>query len=219
MEQQRPGLTAGCMAKDGKKLNMKILIVYGTRPEAIKLAPVIAELKKFPDEFDIKVLWTGQHQDIIPALFGDMSFKPDYRFNINPGVRSLTAIRNSASVGVLTTINSFEPDYVMVQGDTTSGLAAAITAFENSVKIIHVEAGLRTYTIHNPFPEEFNRKIIDQISNFCFAPTIDNMWNLRKEGKVFNTIKVTGNTIVDILNKFIEGKKNRKKEKNSRYSS
>ena len=180
-----------------KKLN--ILSVFGTRPEVIKMAPVIKELEKHPDQFVSRVCVTGQHRQMIDPLLKLFGIKPDFDLDIMQKNQNLDHITTTVLVKVGQLIDEEKPDYVFVQGDTTSAMAAGLTAFYRKVKVAHVEAGLRTWDIHHPFPEEVNRRIIDSFADLYFAHTEAAKTNLIKEGVREERIEVTGNTVIDAL--------------------
>lgn len=178
---------------------IKVLIVFGTRPETIKVAPIIKELKKHPDKFICQTCITGQHRQMVDPLLNIFDITPDFDLDIMRSNQSLEYITTSVINKISTIIKESHPDYLMVQGDTTTAMAASLAAFYNRIKIAHVEAGLRTWNKYEPFPEEINRKIIDDISDLCFAHTNQAKINLMNEGTAENKIAVTGNTVIDAL--------------------
>lgn len=176
----------------------KNLIVFGTRPEAIKMAPLVKEFQKHPD-FDTRVCVTAQHREMLDQVLDFFNIKPDYDLNLmKPGqdLFSLTADVITAMKGVL---EDFKPDYVYVHGDTTTSMAAGIAGFYADTKVCHVEAGLRTYNKRAPFPEEINRQITGRVADFHFAPTTQSRDNLLKENIPAENIVITGNTVIDAL--------------------
>lgn len=177
----------------------KILTVIGTRPEVIKMAPVITELRKQPSEFACRVCLTAQHRQMIDPLLKLFDIKPVYDLNIMLENQDLEYITVNVLSKVVQIIRQEKPDYLMVQGDTTTAMAASLAAFYQKVKIAHVEAGLRTWNKMQPYPEEINRKIIDAVSDICFAHTEHAKQNLLKEGIPEMNIVVTGNTVIDAL--------------------
>ncbi len=181
---------------DGGKL--RVMLVFGTRPEAIKMCPLILELKKREDIVTI-VCVTAQHREMLDQVLEAFNIKPDYDLNIMKSKQSLTHITSSVLNGVYDVIQVERPDIVLVHGDTTTTLAAAEAAFDAKVKVGHVEAGLRTYDKYSPFPEEMNRKIVTQIADLFFAPTQNNKDNLLKENINEDEIYITGNTVIDAL--------------------
>ncbi len=174
-----------------------ILITFGTRPEVIKLAPVIKALKK---DFKISVLHTGQHKELVEPLLSLFDIEPDYRLNIMQPGQDLFDLTGSLLPKLKETLLSETPDYVMVQGDTTTSYLTALSAFYEKIPVLHVEAGLRSHDIYYPFPEEMNRKQISQLAHIHFAPTETSRQNLLNEGMDPTHIFVTGNTVIDALN-------------------
>jgi UDP-N-acetylglucosamine 2-epimerase (non-hydrolysing) len=179
------------------KLN--ILLVFGTRPEVIKMAPVVNELRKHPARFNAKVCITGQHRQMIDPLLKLFGIKADYDLNIMRANQNLEHITARVLAEVGTIIDRDKIDWVVVQGDTTTAMAAAMAAFYKRVKIAHVEAGLRTWDKEHPYPEEVNRRIIDSMADLYFAHTGLAKANLLKEGVKPSLIEVTGNTVIDAL--------------------
>lgn len=174
----------------------KILIVFGTRPEIIKLAPLIHELK---DVTDLTTLHTGQHKELAEPLFKLFNFVPDIDLKIMKESQDLFDLTTKLLPRLRAAMIDVKPDYVIVQGDTTSSYLAALSAFYLQIPVMHVEAGLRSHSIHEPFPEEFNRRQISGIASVHFAATQLNKQNLMREGVNENRILVTGNTVVDAL--------------------
>ena len=178
---------------------IKVLIVFGTRPETIKVAPIIKELKRFPDKFICQTCITGQHRQMVEPLLNIFNIKPDFDLDIMRSNQTLEYITTNVVNKVSELVKLENPDYLMVQGDTTTAMAASLAAFYNRIKIAHIEAGLRTWNKYEPYPEEINRKIIDSLSDLCFAHTEQAKNNLIKEGIESDKIKVTGNTVIDAL--------------------
>lgn len=178
---------------------IKILAVFGTRPEVIKMAPVIKELRKYPDKFILRICVTAQHRQMIDPLLKLFNIKPDYDLDIMQENQSLEYITNNVLTKIGRIIKKEKPDYLFVQGDTTTAMAASLAAFYQKIKIVHVEAGLRTWNKMQPYPEEINRKVIDSMSDLCFAHTAQAKQNLLREGISEESIKVTGNTVIDAL--------------------
>lgn len=176
---------------------MKLLMVFGTRPEAIKMCPIINELKKRKCEY--KVCLTGQHEEMIEPVMTFFGITVDYNLHIMQRHQSLADITTGIISGVDDILEREETDFVLVHGDTTSAYAAALAAFYRNIPVGHVEAGLRTYKMESPFPEEFNRQVVDMISKYYFAPTEWAKQNLLNEGKSEKDIFVTGNTVADAL--------------------
>ena len=181
----------------------KILSVFGTRPEAIKMAPVVKELEKRP-EIKSVVCVTAQHRNMLDQVLNVFKIKPDYDLNIMKPGQTLTQITANVLNGIEEVIIREKPDLVLVHGDTTTSMAAALAAFYQQVKVGHVEAGLRTYDKYSPFPEEMNRQIIDCIADYLFAPTELSKKNLEKTLNKGQKIFVTGNTAIDALKETVK---------------
>lgn len=177
----------------------KILTIFGTRPEAIKMAPVIKELEKFPNEFESIVCVTAQHRELLDQVLGFFKIRPHYDLDIMKSDQDLFDITCNVLQGFKSIIRDEQPDIVLVHGDTTTTMAASIAAFYCQVKLGHVEAGLRTHNKYAPFPEEINRKVTGNIADYHFAPTLQAKDNLLKEGVSEKKIFVTGNTVIDAL--------------------
>lgn len=177
----------------------KILFAFGTRPEAIKMAPVIVELKRRSSEFTTVVCVTAQHREMQDQAIKVFGIKPDYDLNLMKPGQSLNEIASRVLQRIGEVLEKEKPDYVLVQGDTSTAFAASIAAFHLHIPVGHVEAGLRTYQKHSPFPEEVNRKMISVLADFHFAPTEHAKHNLLKEGYNIYSIFVTGNTVIDSL--------------------
>lgn len=175
-----------------------VFCVVGTRPEAIKMAPVIKALKKNP-QFDTRVLVTGQHKDILNNILVEFEIRPDVNFEIMTPNQSLSALSSKLISKFDEIFKRESPDIVLVQGDTTSAMIASLTCFYNKIPIGHIEAGLRTGDIYNPFPEEVNRLLIGRIAQLHFAPTKNAEQNLLDEGIEQSKIFLTGNTSIDSL--------------------
>jgi UDP-N-acetylglucosamine 2-epimerase (non-hydrolysing) len=176
----------------------KILLVFGTRPEAIKMAPVVKEFRKYPDRFDVKVCVTGQHRQMLDQVLEVFDIKPDYDLNIMAPNQDLYDITSKVLLGMRDVLREAGPDIVFVHGDTTTSLAAGLAAFYQHIQVAHVEAGLRTYDLSAPWPEEMNRQLTDRLCTYCFAPTETSRNNLLQE-KINANITVTGNTVIDAL--------------------
>jgi UDP-N-acetylglucosamine 2-epimerase (non-hydrolysing) len=177
----------------------KILIVFGTRPEAIKMAPLVHALKKLPEEFEVIVCVTAQHRQMLDQALSFFGIKPDIDLNLMKSGQSVNALLASALSAISEVIASCRPDVLLVHGDTSTTLAASMTGFFAGVPVGHVEAGLRTYRMMEPFPEEFNRQVVSKIARWNFAPTEGNRQNLLKESFEDSSITVTGNTVIDAL--------------------
>lgn len=177
----------------------KIAVVFGTRPEAIKMVPVINELKKKQELFDTLVIVSAQHREMLDQVLSVFKIKPDYDLDIMKDNQSLSDITTGVLNGIEEIFRKEKPDMVLVHGDTTTSFAASLAAYYQKIAIGHVEAGLRTKDIYSPFPEEGNRVLIDAISNLYFVPTEDTKYNLISEGKDGQKIVVTGNTVIDMV--------------------
>ncbi|EXR32045.1 non-hydrolyzing UDP-N-acetylglucosamine 2-epimerase [Acinetobacter sp. 1179249] len=177
----------------------KILIVFGTRPEDIKMAPLVKEFQKNINSFETKVCVTAQHRQMLDQVLEIFDIKPDYDLNIMKPGQDLYDITSNVLIGMKSVLNDFEPDVVLVHGDTTTTLSASLAAFYAKIKVGHVEAGLRTNDIYSPWPEEGNRQLTGILANYHFAPTQQSEENLLKEGKKQQDIYVTGNTVIDAL--------------------
>jgi UDP-N-acetylglucosamine 2-epimerase (non-hydrolysing) len=172
--------------------------IYGTRPEAIKMAPIVSALQESPD-FECVVTVTGQHRHMLDQVNELFGIVPDHDLNIIQQRQSLTGIMTRTLEGLDKLFSEHKPDAVIVQGDTTTSTAGAIAAFYHGIPVIHVEAGLRSGNLHSPFPEEANRKITSQITSLHLAPTSESKRNLLDEGVPEEDIVVTGNTVIDAL--------------------
>lgn len=177
---------------------MKIITIFGTRPEAIKMCPVIKELKKRP-EIECRVCLTGQHKEMLQQVMDLFHIQADYNLQIMKQNQTLSMITSEILNGLDIVLEKEQPDLVLVHGDTSSSFAAALAAFYHQVPIGHVEAGLRTYNMQSPYPEEFNRQAVDLITDIYFAPTELAKKQLLNEGKNESKIFVTGNTVIDAL--------------------
>jgi UDP-N-acetylglucosamine 2-epimerase (non-hydrolysing) len=177
----------------------KILIVFGTRPEAIKMAPLVHALKKLPEEFEVLVCVTAQHREMLDQALSFFRITPDIDLNLMKSGQSISSLVAAALAAISEVIVINRPDVLLVHGDTSTTLAASMAGFFAGVPIGHVEAGLRTYRITEPFPEEFNRQVASKVSRWNFAPTEGNRQNLLKESFEDTSITVTGNTVIDAL--------------------
>ena len=180
------------------KNKIKVMSIFGTRPEAIKMAPLIKELEK-SDQIESIVCVTAQHREMLDQVLEIFDITPDYDLDIMQQKQTITGITTRALQGLEEVIQEAEPDLVLVHGDTTTTFVGALAAFYNKVKIGHVEAGLRTYNKHEPFPEEMNRVLTTSLADLHFAPTEAAKQNLLKEGIAEKAIFVTGNTVIDAL--------------------
>ncbi|EPK6499111.1 non-hydrolyzing UDP-N-acetylglucosamine 2-epimerase [Klebsiella aerogenes] len=177
---------------------MKILSIFGTRPEAIKMAPVVENLKG-DNRFESKVCVTAQHREMLDQVLQLFNITPDYDLNIMKSGQDLTDITSSILLGLRSVLQEFKPDYVLVHGDTATTLSATLASYYQQIKVGHVEAGLRTNDIYSPWPEEGNRKLTGALANLHFAPTSTSADNLRRENVPQERIIITGNTVIDAL--------------------
>lgn len=177
----------------------KIMLVFGTRPEAIKMAPLVKEFQKHPECFETIVCVTGQHREMLDQVLHIFDIKPDYDLNIMKQGQDLYDVTARVLTGMRDVLKEAQPDVVLVHGDTTTSTAAALAAFYQQIPVGHVEAGLRTHNIYSPWPEEMNRQITGRIATYHFAPTPLSRQNLLAEGVKEDQIAVTGNTVIDAL--------------------
>lgn len=177
----------------------KITLVFGTRPEAIKMAPLVKEFQKYPDMFNTVVCVTGQHRQMLDQVLDIFEIKPDYDLNIMKQGQDLYDVTARVLTGMRNVLKESQPDVVLVHGDTTTSTAAALASFYQQIPVGHVEAGLRTHNIYSPWPEEMNRQITGRIATYDFAPTPLSRQNLLDEGVAEDKITVTGNTVIDAL--------------------
>lgn len=180
-----------------------VLLVFGTRPEAIKMAPLVKEFQKYPDTFDTVVCVTGQHREMLDQVLRIFEVTPDYDLNIMKQGQDLYDVTARVLVGMRDVLDKVKPDIVLVHGDTTTSTAAALAAFYRQIPVGHVEAGLRTHNIYSPWPEEMNRQITGRIATYNFAPTPLSEKNLKEE-KAQGWIFVTGNTVIDALHRVVD---------------
>ncbi|MCI5978600.1 MAG: UDP-N-acetylglucosamine 2-epimerase (non-hydrolyzing) [Bacteroidales bacterium] len=178
---------------------MKIMLVFGTRPEAIKMAPLVKEFQKHPNQFQTIVCVTGQHRQMLDQVLEIFDIKPDYDLNIMKQGQDLYDVTARVLTGMRDVLKESQPDVVLVHGDTTTSTAAALAAFYQQIPVGHVEAGLRTHNIYSPWPEEMNRQLTGRIAAYHFAPTPLSKSNLLAEGVAEDKISVTGNTVIDAL--------------------
>ena len=177
----------------------KILLVFGTRPEAIKMAPLVKEFQKDTEHFETKVCVTAQHRQMLDQVLEVFGITPDYDLNIMAPNQDLYDITSKVLLGLRDVLKDFAPDVVLVHGDTTTSMAASLAAFYRQIAVAHVEAGLRTYDMLSPWPEEMNRQVTDRICTYYFAPTGQSRQNLLRENIEEKKIFVTGNTVIDAL--------------------
>lgn len=178
---------------------MKVLCVFGTRPEAIKMAPVVHELRRHGERARAVVCVTGQHREMLDQVLRLFAITPEHDLGLMRDDQSLTGLAAAALTGLDPVLASERPDWVMVQGDTTTAMAAALAAFHRRIPVAHVEAGLRSHNLAHPFPEEANRRIADVLSTLHFAPTEAARDNLLRDGVDGKGVLVTGNTVIDAL--------------------
>lgn len=183
---------------------MKALCVVGTRPEAIKMAPVISELRNMRSEIETIVCATGQHREMLDSVLSLFEIVPNYDLDLMRSDQSLANLTASLLLNLRPVIQKEKPDWILVQGDTTTAMAGALLGFYERAKVGHIEAGLRTGDKAHPFPEEINRKIVDHVSDLLFAPTESARENLLREGLRAASIHVTGNTVIDALQSMIQ---------------
>ena len=183
---------------------IKNLIVFGTRPEAIKMAPLVKEFKKHPELFDTKVCVTAQHREMLDQVLDFFEITPDYDLDLMKPNQNLYSLTSDIINGLKPILEEFQPDFVYVHGDTSTTMATSIAAFYSGAKVCHVEAGLRTHNKYSPFPEEMNRQVTGRIADIHFAPTETSKSNLLKENISEDSILVTGNTVIDALIKSVE---------------
>lgn len=177
----------------------RILLVFGTRPEAIKMCPLVKEFQKYPEDFETVVCVTGQHREMLDQVLRIFDVKPDYDLNIMKQGQDLYDVTARVLTGMRDVLDAVRPDVVLVHGDTTTSTAAALAAFYRQIPVGHVEAGLRTHNIYSPWPEEMNRQITGRIATYNFSPTPISRQNLLDEGVSPEKITVTGNTVIDAL--------------------
>ena len=184
---------------------IKVMTVFGTRPEAIKMAPVILEMQKHRDTIEPVVAVTAQHREMLDQVLNLFAIRPDYDLNIMAKGQTLFDITTKAMLGLDKVISEAKPDIVLVHGDTTTTFAGALAAYYHQVKVGHVEAGLRTHDKYSPFPEEMNRKLTGSLADLHFAPTATAQGNLLAENVRDEAIFVTGNTVIDALHQTVRG--------------
>lgn len=180
-------------------MKKKVLIVFGTRPEAIKMAPLVHRFKEHAAAIEIKVCVTAQHRQMLDGVLNFFEITPDYDLNLMKPNQNLYSLSADILTGMKGILEDFNPDYTFVHGDTTTSTMAALAAFYQGGKVGHIEAGLRTYNKQAPFPEEINRQLTGRIADLHFAPTQSSADNLAKEGLAANHIVITGNTVIDAL--------------------
>ena len=187
----------------------KVMLVFGTRPEAIKMCPLVMEFRKYPEDFETVVCVTGQHREMLDQMLKIFEVKPDFDLDIMKQGQDLTDVTCRVLTGLRDVFKECRTDIVLVHGDTTTSTAGALAAFYAQIPLGHVEAGLRTYNMLSPWPEEMNRQVTDRITDYNFCPTVLSSQNLRAEnvhGKIF----ITGNTVIDALHIVVDKLKNDK---------
>lgn len=182
----------------------KVLIVFGTRPEAIKMAPLVKEFEKHPENFDTRVCVTAQHREMLDQVLDFFEIVPKYDLDLMKPGQDLYGLTAAIITGLKPVLESFKPDYIFVHGDTTTTMSASIAGFYSGAKICHIEAGLRTHNKYAPFPEEINRQITGRVTDIHFSPTEASRDNLLQENINTNDILVTGNTVIDALLQSVE---------------
>jgi UDP-N-acetylglucosamine 2-epimerase (non-hydrolysing) len=178
---------------------MRILTIFGTRPEAIKLAPIIKALKDHPDQFNSLVCVTAQHREMLDQVLHVFDIKPDYDLNIMKPRQDLYGVTSEILLKLKDLLKEVRPDLILVQGDTTTTFVAGLAGFYQRIRIGHIEAGLRTYEKYKPFPEEINRHLTSVVADYHFVPTRKAKNNLLREGILEDCIYITGNTVIDAL--------------------
>lgn len=177
----------------------KILIVFGTRPEAIKMAPLIKEFQKYPNVFKTKVCVTAQHREMLDQVLKIFNIIPNYDLNVMKPGQDLYDITSNVLLGIKNVLNQFKPDLTFVHGDTSTTFATALACYYQQIPVAHIEAGLRTHDIYSPWPEEANRQLTSKLAKYHFAPTATSKMNLHNENINSDSISVTGNTVIDAL--------------------
>lgn len=177
----------------------KVLLVFGTRPEAIKMAPLVKEFQKDTTNFETKVCVTAQHREMLDQVLDLFEITPEYDLNLMKPGQDLYDITSNVLLGMKDVLSEFKPDIVLVHGDTTTTSATSLAAYYQQIKVGHIEAGLRTHDIYSPFPEEVNRQITGILASYHFAPTVTSQENLLNENKDKKNVIITGNTVIDAL--------------------
>lgn len=180
-------------------MKKKVLIVFGTRPEAIKMAPLVKTFQKDHQSFETKVCVTAQHREMLDQVLDFFEIVPDYDMNLMKPNQNLYSLTADIILGLKNVLEDFRPDFVFVHGDTSTTMATSIASFYSGARVCHVEAGLRTHDLRSPFPEEMNRQVTGRIADFHFAPTETSKTNLLQENVLDSTILITGNTVIDAL--------------------
>ena len=178
---------------------MRVMVIFGTRPEAVKMAPVIKTLKEHPDQVEVTVCVTAQHREMLDQVLNVFQITPDVDLDLMAYNQSLADLTGRIFTRLDPILEAYQPDWMLIQGDTTTVMAAAILGYYRQIRIGHIEAGLRTHDKWQPFPEEMNRRIAGVVADLHFAPTENNRQNLLREGIPDEIIKVTGNPAIDAL--------------------
>ena len=178
---------------------LKLMTIFGTRPEAIKMCPLVLEMRKYPDYIEPIVAVTAQHREMLDQVLELFDIKPDYDLNIMKPNQTISMITANVLTGLEPVLQKEKPDMVLVHGDTSTTFVTALACFYQQIPVGHVEAGLRTYDKYSPFPEEMNRKLTGQMTDMHFSPTIKNKNNLLREGMDEKDIYITGNTVIDAI--------------------
>jgi len=186
----------------------KVMLVFGTRPEAIKMAPLVKEFQNHPDKFETICCVTGQHREMLDQVLNIFEIEPDYDLNIMQKGQDLFDVTSRVLFGMRDILKEVQPDVVFVHGDTTTSTATALAAFYQQIPVAHIEAGLRTHNIYSPWPEEMNRQITGRIASLNYSPTTLSKQNLLDEGVKEDKITITGNTVIDALYMVVEKIKN-----------
>lgn len=185
-------------------MSKKVLVIFGTRPEAIKMAPLVKELKAFSSDFEVRICVTAQHREMLDQVMSFFNLCADYDLDLMKPDQNLFQLTADIITGLKGVFDTYQPDYTFVHGDTTTTFAASLAAFYSGSRICHIEAGLRTYDKYSPFPEEMNRQLTGRLTDLHFAPTEQSKQNLLRENISEESIQVTGNTVIDALLQSVE---------------
>lgn len=185
-------------------MSKKVLVIFGTRPEAIKMAPLVKELKAFSSDFEVRICVTAQHREMLDQVMSFFNLCADYDLDLMKPDQNLFQLTADIITGLKGVFDTYQPDYTFVHGDTTTTFAASLAAFYSGSRICHIEAGLRTYDKYSPFPEEMNRQLTGRLTDMHFAPTEQSKQNLLRENISEESIQVTGNTVIDALLQSVE---------------
>lgn len=185
-------------------MSKKILVIFGTRPEAIKMAPLVKELKAFSSDFEVRICVTAQHREMLDQVMSFFNLSAEYDLDLMKPDQNLFQLTADIITGLKGVFDTYQPDYTFVHGDTTTTFAASLAAFYSGSRICHIEAGLRTFNKYSPFPEEMNRQLTGRLTDLHFAPTEESKQNLLRENISEESILVTGNTVIDALLQSVE---------------